>query len=378
MTISSLAADCQLCSVISKSNGEDPIGSAKFADGWLVMELPLPWTEDRFHSDPLLQPIHDLFHALYDQGIQVAPMAIAPDREYSVPNLSHVFYYRRPNNAFAQFEKQTFLLPPAQIIGLINALLSQPENLHRFLAYQQPTDSIRDLMVCTHGNIDIACARLGQPIYRQLRETYVGEWAGGRVDGWESGRVDDSKTAEIEKPRQPTYPSTHLPIHPSTHPPTYPSTPLRVWRCSHFGGHQFAPTLIDFPTGQVWGHLEPQILAGLINRDCPVTELRPFYRGWSGLNQYAQIVEREIWMQRGWDWLHYRKVAQVLAQDPDHEPWDADWAEVRLEFVPPDGQKAGAYEARVEVWGSVMTAHNSGAEPVSVKQYRVSRLVQVA
>ncbi|MFQ4136751.1 sucrase ferredoxin [Nodosilinea sp. PGN35] len=331
MTISSLTADCQFCSVISKSNGEDPIGSARFAHGWLVMELPLPWTEDRFHSDPLLQPIHDLFHALYDQGIQVAPMAIAPDRDYSVPDLAQVFYYRRPNNAFAQFDKQTFRLPPAQIVGLINALLRQPDQLPQFAAYQQPTDSIRDIMVCTHGNIDVACARFGQPIYRQLRETYVGEW--------------ESR---------------------------------RVWRCSHFGGHQFAPTLIDFPTGQVWGHLEPQILAGLINRDCPVTQLRPFYRGWSGLNQYAQIVEREIWMQRGWDWLYYRKAAQVLAQDPDHEPWDADWAEVRLEFVPPDGQGAGAYEARVEAWGAVMTAHNSGAEPVPVKQYRVSRLVQVA
>ncbi|MFQ4137019.1 hypothetical protein PGN35_011930 [Nodosilinea sp. PGN35] len=68
----------------------------------------------------------------------------------------------------------------------------------------------------------------------------------------------------------------------------------------------------------------------------------------------------------------------MLAQTPNHEPWDADWAEVRLEFMGPDGQGAGAYEARAEAWGAVMMAHNSGAEPVSVKQYRVSCLVQVA
>lgn len=298
----------------------------------MVMELPLPWTEERFHSDPLLLPIHDLFHDLYDRGIQVAPMAIASDREYSQPGLAHVFHYRRPTHAFAQFERQTFLLPPTQIFPLLKALLSEPENLHRFLPYEQPTDSIRDIMVCTHGNIDIACARFGQPIYAQLRKAYAAQ--------------------------------SH--------------EPLRVWRCSHFGGHQFAPTLVDFPTGQVWGHLEPHVLESLIYQNCPVTELRPFYRGWSALGQYAQIAEREIWMQRGWDWLHYRKSGQVLAQDPDHEDGDADWAEVRLEFESPDRRTRGAYEARVEVCGSVITAHNSGDDPILVKQYRVSSLVQVA
>jgi hypothetical protein len=352
MTTPSLSADCQFCSVISKTNGEDPIGSANLCDGWLVMELPLPWTEERFHSDPLLQPIHDLFHTLYDQGIQVAPMAIAPDHDYSIPNQAHVFYYRRPDHAFAQFEKQTFLLPPTQIVGLINALLYQPDELHRFLAYQQPPDRSRDLMVCTHGNIDIACARFGQPIYKQLRETYAGKSVEFSV-----------LNSQFESPQQSTC---------QTHPH------LRVWRCSHFGGHQFAPTLVDFPTGQVWGHLEPQILEGLINRNSPVAQLRPFYRGWSGLGKYAQIVERDIWMQRGWEWVNYRKAAQVLAQDPNHEPGDADWAEVRLEFAAPDGLAAGVYEARVEVCGSVMTVHNSGEAPAPVKQYRVSRLVQVA
>jgi hypothetical protein len=89
-------------------------------------------------------------------------------------------------------------------------------------------------------------------------------------------------------------------------------------------------------------------------------------------------VERDIWMQRGWEWVNYRKAAQVLAQDPDHELGEADWADVRLEFAAPDGRRtAGVYEARVEVCGSVMTAHNSGEDPAPVKQYRVSRLVQV-
>ncbi|MEM8612416.1 MAG: sucrase ferredoxin, partial [Cyanobacteria bacterium P01_H01_bin.105] len=306
-------------------NGEDPIGSATHTDSWLIMELPLPWTEERFHSDPLLKPIHDLFYELFAKGIRVSPMAIAPDREYSVPERSHVFYYRRPSQHFSQFERQTFILPTEQIAALAKALTYEPENLQQFLAYQQPADNIRDIMICTHGNIDIACARFGQPIYKKLRDNYT---ANGQ---------------------------------------------LRVWRCSHFGGHQFAPTLVDFPTGQVWGHLEEDILDTLIDRNQPVTNLRPFYRGWSGLEKYGQIVEREIWMRRGWEWLQYSKSGQVLAQDKDNQ----DWAKVRLEFVTPDSHATEAYEATVETCGSIMSAYNSGDEPTPVKQYRVSRLEQV-
>ena len=77
MTASPLTAECKFCSEVSKANGEDPIGSANPTGSWLVMELPLLWTEERFHHDPILQPIHDLFHELFDQGIRVAPMAIA-------------------------------------------------------------------------------------------------------------------------------------------------------------------------------------------------------------------------------------------------------------------------------------------------------------
>ncbi|WP_198016678.1 sucrase ferredoxin [Rubidibacter lacunae] len=142
---------------------------------------------------------------------------------------------------------------------------------------------------------------------------------------------------------------------------------LRVWRCSHFGGHQFVPTLVDLPTGQIWGRLETEVLDTLIQRHRPVTELRQFYRGWSGLPQYAQIVEREVWMQQGWDWLTYNKSGRILAQDTDHEQWDADWADVRLEFAAPDGCVQGAYEARVEASGLVMTVWNSGEEPEAVK-----------
>ena len=87
------------------------------------------------------------------------------------------------------------------------------------------------------------------------------------------------------------------------------------------------------------------------------------------------MVEREIWMQRGWEWLQYQRSGQMVDQDPNNET--ADWAKVRLEFVAPDGT-TGTYEAMIEASGSIMTVINSGADLTPTKQYRVSRLVQLA
>jgi hypothetical protein len=332
MTAKNLITDCRFCSIVSKSNGEDPIGTAYPCDTWLIMEVPLPWTEERLQADPIFSQIHDLLHEFDDQEVKLNPMAIAPDLEYSVPGFVRVIHYQRPANSFAEFDKQEFLVPDNQLFELATTLLKQPDQLYRFEVFRQITNDSREIMVCTHGNVDVACARFGYPIFQKLRQEYA---------------TSKSK--------------------------------LRIWRCSHFGGHQFAPTLVDLPTGQFWGHLEPNVLDILIQREQPVTALRQFYRGWSGLTKFEQIVEREIWMQHGWEWLNYHKSGQVLAQDSANEEEAADWAEIRLDFTSPDGEVQGAYLARVEVCDRVMTAINSGnKQPLQeVKQYRVSQLTQI-
>ncbi|MEH1930558.1 sucrase ferredoxin [Nostoc sp.] len=330
MMTQKLLTNCQFCSVVSKANGEDPIGTASNADIWLVMEIPQPWTEERLETDPVLNQIHDLFHEVQDQGIQVMPIAIAPDQEYSTPGYTRVIHYQRPAKNFAQFDKQEFLVPEHQFGQLVAALLKQSQELHQFEPYRQPRNDTREIMVCTHGNVDVACSRFGYPIYQKLRQEHAATSLGQ----------------------------------------------LRVWRCSHFGGHQFAPTLFDLPTGQFWGHIEPEMLDILVRRDSPVKQLRQFYRGWSGITKYEQIVEREIWMRQGWKWLDYHKSGQVLAQYPANDEWNADWVEVRIDFTSPDASIQGSYLARVEACTEVMTVFNSGNEqPLElVKQYQVSQL----
>lgn len=341
--IQTIPNDCRFCSVVSKANGEDPIGSAWHYDRWLMIEMPQPWAAALWLEHPVLYIIYERIKVLQQtQGIWLRPLVIAPDREYSSRDYTRVLYYHRPRKRFARFEKQEFLLPVGDrsrglselVEPLAIALLEQSETLSDFASYRQQTEVIRELAICTHGNVDVACARFGYPIYEKLRQDYAVA-SGGQ---------------------------------------------LRVWRCSHFGGHQFAPTAIDFPNGHYWGHLEPEILDLLVYRNGAVAGLRPFYRGWAGLTRFEQIAEREIWMQEGWNWLNYDRSGQILAIDETHEESEADWAEVRIDFNSPDGNTSGAYQARIEAKGKVTTMWNSGDEKwmEPVKQYQVNQLIEVA
>ena len=332
MVINQTHNKCRFCSEISQANGEDPIGSANAVEQYLIIEAPPPWV-GMFWTETGLMPqgVVDAlnFMNFADDPDIIRPLAIAPDKEYSIPGYKHVFHYHRPAGLFAEYEKQAFLVPDAEIGALALALIKEPEKLPDFEQYRQKGNHIRELLVCNHGNVDVACSRFGYPLYKKLRSEY--------------GAVTNSN--------------------------------LRVWRCSHFGGHQFAPTLVDLPQGRYYGHLQPEILDLLIWNHGSVKELYPYYRGWGGLSEFVQIVEREIWMQAGWNWLKYQKSGRVIAQDQINQ----EWADVRIDFTTPDGSKSGAYEAKVEVSGYLMTAFSSGEnEPLEkIKQYRVSHLVEV-
>ena len=330
--------DCRFCSLVSKANKEDPIATAGTCDHWLIMEIPQPWPQEIFQENPTIKSLVGLFQELVSQhGVKLRPILIAPDREYSNPGFTRVFYYYRPAKLFSRFEKQEFVVPENKVVSLVTAIFEQLmqklNDLTEFTQYQQQTSHIRELMVCTHTQVDLACGRFGTPLYRQLRFEYA--------------PASNGK--------------------------------LRAWQTTHFGGHQFAPTLVDLPQGCLWGHLEPDILDLLVYRNSSASALHEYYRGWTGLNIFEQIAEREIWMQFGWSWLDYLKTGKVLATEEVAQGQNPGWAEVRIDFKKTDGITAGAYEANIEVCGEVISAFNSAKEMElkAVKQYRVSRLVKV-
>ncbi|MBD2252788.1 sucrase ferredoxin [Nostoc parmelioides] len=346
--------DCRYCSVVSKANREDPIGTAGTVDEWLLVEVPQPWKTNLWEAKPEFQPLLKVVERLASQPIRYFKtrlLAIAPDKTYTNPELVRVFHYKRPAKLFAQYTKWEYLLPLTQLAPLTEALLFQPQQLINFVSYQQPTEHIREILICTHANYDRACGRFGYPLYQQLRKQYATE-------------------------------------------------NLRLWQTNHFGGHQFAPTLIDFPYGQVWGHLEVDILDCLIYRLGDVEQLRPYYRGWTGLSKFEQIAEREIWMQMGWEWLNYEKTGRILAQDEGGsqkkllkiifkrlpcpklkllvERWNeqATWVKLAINYTHKEGDNWGTYTALVKQTGTVTTKLKSGDDvPLArVNQYGVEEL----
>ena len=360
---------CNFCSVVAQANGDDPIGSAPTVDHWILIERPQPWAPNWLQDDPVVQPILTCLRGLLRQSLKIKLVAIAPDKEYSTPDHTRVIYYRRPAQRFTTYKKYDYVVPDAETTALLSTILAYVPNasyyrsttqcsthalllqeevnaseafaLGRYESYRHDTTHIRDILVCTHGNVDAACARFGFPIYKALRQR-----------------------------------STEQGSH---------SQRLRAWRCSHFGGHQYAPTLLDFPDGRCWGHLTMEALDAIVEQTGNPAEVYPHYRGWAGLEKFEQIAEREIWLREGWQWFAAPKAGRILKRQASlvqrilwpileripiflvkrwvkRSQQDAQWTKVRIEF---DGVRHGKawdetyYDATVAIADQVMTAIHS-------------------
>ena len=327
MTSGKARPKSRLCSVVSKAAGEDPAGCGAPFVGYLGIEVAPPWKHDVTESPRFPELLRGAVERAQDAGVIGKFTALFPDPVYSREGYARALYLHKPPSPFVTYEKREYAVPEGEIVPLVEALAEGLDGLSSFERYEEDTSRVRDILVCTHGSHDACCGKFGYPVYETLRYGYAGA----------------SK-------RQ-----------------------LRVWRTSHIGGHRFAPTLIDFPEGRYWGHLEPEALEKLVLRKGPVSEIGRFYRGWAGLSgKFEQIAEREIFVREGWEWTRYLKNGKTLEADENEGR-----AEVRIEYVTPGGN-AGAYEATVEANGTVMTLCNSGPDPLQeVKQYRISRLERV-
>lgn len=320
------------CNHLALEKGLDPGGHATVFDTLLLLEAPLPWRKDMYTTPGTMPPEVLALFALQSQqyretGIwpSVYLFLIAPDAAYSRPGMRRVILFQRDQPHIAQFARTEYLVPEVEAGPLVWALLAEPTAAATFDRWRViGSESLRDLLVCTHGTVDVACAKFGFPLYRHLRD-----------------------------------------IHASDH--------LRVWRVSHFGGHVFAPTMIDMPTGHFWAYVEEAQATQIVRREGDVSALYSHYRGWAGLaNGFMQAAEREMWLREGWDWFHFCKQGEVLVQDDAPTPT---WAEIGLMFD--EGRRKQSYWARVEVVQTIDTPHTTGhKEAYPYPQYRVVQLVR--
>lgn len=325
------------CNVVAREKNLDPGGYAGVADIFITLEMPLPWPRNLWQSEQLpdelrrlvelwLQPADAVWPFVATPRPRLRPLAVVPDPESARRGYRRVMVHRRPRGRFADFNKTEYLLPEEGVGPFFWALLMEPSDLPSFERYREAPRTTRDLLVCNHGSVDAACAKFGYPLYEALQ--------------------------------------AHAPEG------------VRVWRVSHFGGHVFAPTLLELPAGRYWAYIDGDKPTRLLTRQGDVRDFYGHYRGWSGLeHSFLQAAEREALMREGWAWLDYAKSGVTVAQDDADEP---SWAEVRLDFESADG-RGGAYKAYVEREAAVATPSSTGDDKLyRYPQYRVTALDRIA
>ena len=319
----------KLCSVLSREYGEDPGGSAPSWDRCLIVEVAKPWKFEVAESSHFPAGVSEALDRAEKAGKPARLQCVSPDPEYSQEGQTRVMLFSRPSGPLMTYSKVDYLVPSDQVGRLAHALLVDSDAVDEFAQHRQQSDGVREILVCTQGTRDVCCASFGFPVYNALRNQYAPALNGG----------------------------------------------LRVWRVSHLGGHRLAPNLVDMPEARNWVRLGTEHLDALVYRDRPVSEMRPFYRGWIGLRTpHEQMAEREVFMAEGWDWTSRRVTTSLV------EPANGSGrATVRLDFEDQNGGSSGSYVAVVEAAAVVPTMHCMADEkPGEAEQYSVSRLEKTA
>lgn len=308
----------QFCSVVSSESGEDPIGSSWHCGRYVLVELSLPWKYNALESIHAPKGLGTLLTDLWELGHRWGFIGFAPDDEYTVAGMTRVLDYELPPAPFARYGSTEYLFPTERVVELLRLLATDPGNEELQACRTAAAPEARDVFVCTHGAIDACCATFGYPIYKLLR-----------------------------------------------HMAREPECGFRAWRCTHFGGHRFAATVLDMPEGRYWGHLTARDLAPFIRRDRPVAELRHRYRGWAALpHPLQQVAEGAAFVEVGWEWT--KRLVNVEAPTAVD-----DEQRVRIAHRHPGSGEDGSMVVDIIPDGTVTTMHASNSsERHEAPQYR--------
>ena len=269
------------CSDHSRQAGEDIIGSASNHQIYILVECPQPWTSDAFNSRWVPENLQILIKEVKRSKIPIVFLLIANNLSHKVEQTT-LLIYQRKDGLGNGYDKQEFKLANIeQVAAVVRKWL-----LRGIAEYEVKTSLTRDLLVCTHGSHDQCCARYGNPFFFHA-------------------------TATI----------SHLDLE-----------NIRIWKSSHFGGHRFAPTLIDLPSGRYYGNLEQESFKQILTRSGDIKCLNKVYRGWGILPPSIQVLERELILHYGWDWFNYKVVGRTIEQSLDKNTTQAE-----LTFQKPDG-----------------------------------------
>lgn len=261
----------QFCSVDSTASHESTVGSAWYTPELFICELPLPWLGDTLKSRNIPAGLDELVYRRYEtHGYNWGLVGCAPDDAYSVPGYYRLMHCTVSPDSLGRFQRRMFLVPQAHMTNAMAALF----NGEVYPLMEEVQDDTRDVLLCTHGSVDTCCATFGYPLYALMR------------------KMADNTGSNV-----------------------------RVWRATHFGGHRFAPTFLDLPSGRYWGRVTPQDASALLHQTQPAASFRHLYRGSATMPEpMTQAIEAEILAHTGWA-LDAADIASLDVREVSESEW---------------------------------------------------------
>ncbi len=240
------------CSDHSRGAQEDPIGTATPIETYILLEASLPWAAFAWDTPTIPRFLRETVSQIQANHPQTRFLLINQDRTKFRRQRSLIVYQRQAQSLVSRFNRYEFVIErPEEAIGILQDFFRKRFTT-RFMT--RPT---QDVLVCTHGSHDQCCARYGNPFYVQAQ------------------RMVESLSEDV-----------------------------KVWRCSHFGGHRFAPTAITLPDGRAYARLDSFSLKSILTRSGSLDlMIKSIYRGSSLLPAELQVLERSLLLRFGWAWM---------------------------------------------------------------------------
>jgi len=252
----------------SREIQEDVIGSATNHQTYILVECPTPWVSEAFNSKWVPDNLRILVADVKRAKLSIHFLLIANDETHREEKTTLLIYQQEKGSSNG-YRKQEFKLPNIeQVAGVVRKWLTGVS-----VDDEIASNTTRDILVCTHGSHDQCCAKYGNPFYFHAQNT-----------------IFDLQLNH-----------------------------LRIWRSSHFGGHRFAPTAIDFPQGRYYGVLDQDTFKSILTQTGDIECLNKVYRGWGILPNPLQILERELMLRLGWDWFNYKVTGKILEKSLDNQ-----------------------------------------------------------
>ncbi|MDY6937209.1 MAG: sucrase ferredoxin [Cyanobacteriota bacterium] len=300
------------CANLSRESGEDIIGSAPSHQIYIAIECQQPWAPSAFDSKFVPPNLRALVEEVRRMKRSVRFLLISTKDSQPKDYTRVLAFHKRPEPSGGYTRREFRVMDIAEVAPIVERYLINPD----FVTVASfPVDpAVQDFLICTHGSHDKCCAHYGKPFYHQALKL-------ASELGWSK---------------------------------------VRFWQASHIGGHRFAPTMISLPDGRYYGGLDGESMRAIAEKSGKIHHYQKVYRGWGILPRKAQVLERQLLLQYGWDWLNYQVECEMLHEDSEsatvrlhcHKPgidplvWEADIVEDETKTLHMQGSCGSHKESR--------------------------------